>query len=359
MALPSLYDLTLPELTQWVQSHGEPAYRARQIFHALYQGKAASFTFLSRDVPRSGASFEEMTILPKALRQKLSQDFVLTSLAPFKSQTSSDGTVKWLSQLSDGEFLETVLIPAQARQTVCVSTQVGCAYACAFCASGMDGLRRNLTSGEIVQQVLLMGASPLEGSDPIRITNVVFMGMGEPLANYANVLKAVRILNDPEGLRIGARKITISTVGLVPMIERLAREGLQVELSISLHAPNDPLRGELMPVNRKYPLKELIAAAKAYAETTKRLITFEYILIDEVNDGLPQAKELVQLLKGMRAKVNLIPCHPTSGTSWVAPPRARMVAFERFLRGDGVPCTLRRSRGLDIDGACGQLRLRY
>lgn len=345
MALPSLYDSTFPELSQWVQTHGEPAYRARQIFYALYQEKVASF--------------EGLSVLPKALRERLSKDFVLTSLTPVRSQTSSDGTVKWLSQLSDGELLETVLIPAQERQTVCVSTQVGCAYACAFCASGMNGFRRNLTSGEIVQQVLLMGSDPSKGLAPIRITNVVFMGMGEPLANYENVLKAVRILNDPEGLRIGARKITISTVGLVPMIERLAREGLQMELSISLHAPNDTLRGKLMPVNRKYPLKELIAAAKAYAKTTKRLITFEYILIDQVNDGLPQAKELVQLLKGMRPKVNLIPCHPTPGTSWGPPPRARMVAFERFLRAHGIPCTLRRSRGLDIDGACGQLRLRY
>lgn len=191
------------------------------------------------------------------------------------------------------------------------------------------------------------------------VTNVVFMGMGEPLANYENLLKAIRILNSPEGLQIGARKITISTVGLVPMIERLAAEDLQIELSISLHAPNDAVRGTLMPVNRKYPLSELMKAAKAYALATRRLITFEYILIDQVNDSFKEARELARLLKNLKAKVNLIPCHPTPNTPWQRPPMAWMLDFERYLRGQKILCTLRHSRGLDIEGACGQLRLRY
>ncbi len=393
-ALPSLYDLTLPELTAWVEAQGAPAYRARQIFHALYQ----------RDV----ASLEAMTDLPKGFRDAMAQQFVAATVASVERQQSEDGTTKWLSSLADGQFIETVLIPAERRKTVCVSTQVGCAYACAFCASGQAGFRRNLSAGEIVQQVLLVQRGlttraprggeergdfaaragtvsdlgederarerranshaggiepdprphPQAGDPEPRVSNVVFMGMGEPLANYDQLLKAIRILNHPDGLKIGARKITISTVGLVPMIERLAKEGLQIELSISLHAPNDLLRSKLMPVNTKYPLAQLIAACRAYAEATKRLLTFEYILIDHVNDGETEARELAQLLKGLLCKINLIPCHPTPGTTWARPPLQRMVKFEHLLRRAGVLCTLRRSRGLDIDGACGQLRLR-
>jgi len=236
---------------------------------------------------------------------------------------------------------------------VCVSTQVGCAYACAFCASGQAGFRRHLTAGEIVQQILL-----IQRAETCRVSNVVFMGMGEPLANYDQVLRAIRIVNAPEGLRIGARRITISTVGLVPMIARLAGEQIQVELSISLHGPDDATRGRLMPVNRKHPVADLLAACRAYSQATRRLITFEYILIDGVNDSAAAAERLARLVKGFPCKVNLIPCHPTPGAPWARPPMARMVAFERVLRRYGLPCTLRRSRGLDIDGACGQLRLR-
>jgi len=196
-----------------------------------------------------------------------------------------------------------------------------------------------------------------ESMRPERVSHVVFMGMGEPLSNYDNVLRAIRILNAPEGLKIGARRITISTVGLVPMIERLAKEGLQVELSISLHAPNDRLRGQIMPVNRKYPVAQLLSACRAYVKKTKRLITFEYILIDQVNDGPEQAKELAHLLKGLPCKVNLIPCHPIPGIPFQRPPQGRMLAFERALRRAKIACTLRKSRGLEIEGACGQLRL--
>jgi len=356
MSSQLLYDLTLPEWARRLAERGEPAYRARQIFHNLYQ--------------RGISDPERMTDLPQRLRQLLAKEFTALTLVPVQRQEAADGTSKWLSKLQDGQLLETVLIPARSRRTVCVSTQVGCAYACAFCASGMNGLRRNLTTGEIVQQVLL-GSDPSKRGQtpsPFRVTNVVFMGMGEPLANYDNLLKAIRILNAPEGLHLGARKITISTVGLVPMIERLAKEGLQIELSISLHAPNDELRGRLMPVNRKYPLAQLIPAVKAYMKATKRLVTFEYILIDQVNDGLDQAKELAKLLQGMLCKVNLIPCHPVPGlkgtvpegdSPFARPPLPRMLAFERCLLARKIPCTLRRSRGLDIDGACGQLRLHH
>jgi len=343
----SLYDLTFPELAAWIEGQGEPPYRARQIFSALYG--------------HPPTPPEKMTNLPIDFREKLARSFPFLTLMPVETQRSADGTLKILSRVSDGQFLETVMIPSDSRRTVCVSTQVGCAYACTFCASGQLGIKRNLTAGEIVQQVLLAGREDAPEGKPSsshRITNVVFMGMGEPLANYENTLKAVRILNDPEGLKIGARKITISTVGLVPMIERLAKEKLQIELSISLHAPNDTLRSKLIPVNRKYPLGKLIPAAKAYSQATKRVITFEYILIDRVNDSLGQAKELVHLLKGLCSKVNLIPCHPTPGTPWKRPSLDRMMFFERYLRSHEVPCTLRRSRGLDIEGACGQLRLR-
>ena len=372
---PSLYDRTLSELTSWVIAQGEPSYRARQIFQELYH--------------RGTATPKAMALIPKALRDKLAVAFPGKPLLPVETQRSGDGTVKALFRLPDDQLLETVLIPADARQTVCVSTQVGCAYACAFCDSGQAGFERNLAPGEIVQQVLLVqnlaeGATGDTGGEASaaspaakrgrtaersaggrtrslgqRVTNVVFMGMGEPLANYDNLLKAIRVLNAPEGLNIGARKITVSTVGLVPMIERLSKEGLQVELAISLHAPDDELRGKLMPVNAKYPLGQLIPACRAYSEATKRLITFEYILMDHVNDGPEQARELARLLKGLLSKVNLIPCHPTPKTPWKRPELSRMLAFERLLKQKGIRCTLRRSRGLDIEGACGQLRLRH
>jgi len=300
-----------------------------------------------------------------------------------QKQESADGTAKWLWKLHDGQLLETVLIPAcrtgrpacqagrpaaESRRTVCVSTQVGCAYRCAFCASGMKGFLRDLSAGEIVQQVVQVDRS----LKPERVSNIVFMGMGEPLSNYENLIRAIRILNSPDGLKIGARKITISTVGLVPMMERLAKEGLQLELAVSLHAPNDAIRGKLMPVNRRYPMVRLLAACRAYSKATKRLVTFEYILIDGMNDQPEHAEELAKRLKGLFCKVNLIPCHPIHSAAahpelvegerpvpFRRPPQERMLEFEKILRKKGIACTLRQSRGLDIEGACGQLRLRH
>jgi len=338
--IPSLYDLSLKELTDWVIQEGEPSYRARQIFHNLYR--------------RGVADPSQMVQLPADLRNRLSRSFPRAAVLETEVRQSKDGTRKWLFRLSDKQLLETVLIPSGSRNTVCVSTQVGCAYSCAFCASGLLGFRRSLLPGEIVQQVVMANRA-LGGN---RVTNVVFMGMGEPLANYQNLLKAVRILNDKKGLGLGARRITISTVGLIPMVERLARENLQVELSVSLLAPNDELRGNLMPVNRTYPLRPLIAACRGYTKGTKRIVTFEYILIDRINDRLEQAKELADLLRGLKCKVNLIPFHPIPGTPWRRPSSSRMLAFERFLKKSKIPCTLRRSRGLEVEGACGQLRLK-
>jgi len=361
----SVYDLSPSELEGWVTRRGQPKYRAKQILEALYQhGQSDPVSW---------------TTLPKPMRDELAAEFPAPGLFPIQQQTSSDGTVKWLWKLPDGQSVETVMIPAEGRRTVCVSTQVGCAYKCGFCASGMKGFLRDLTAGEIVQQVARVDQtlksvpgtdSPLGTRYRSRVSNIVFMGMGEPLSNYENLIKAIRIINSPDGLKIGARKITISTVGLIPMMERLAKEGLQLELAVSLHAPNDAIRGKLMPVNKRYPIVRLMAACRAFVKATKRLITFEYILIDGVNDQPQHAEELAGRLKGLLCKVNLIPCHPIKqmvpGTGTVPgtdvfrrPPEERMRAFEKKLQEKGIVATLRTSRGLDIEGACGQLRLRH
>ena len=339
--ISSFYGLTFPELSGWLAKKGQPSYRARQVYGMLYQ--------------KGQQDPSGWTVLPKSLREEFAGEFSGQGLSQVQKQVSEDGTSKWLWKLPDGSLVETVMIPVEGRRTVCVSTQVGCAYRCAFCASGMEGFSRDLAAGEIVQQVAEVDLS----LKPDRVSNIVFMGMGEPLSNYDNLMKAIRILNSPEGLKIGARKITISTVGLVPMMERLSKEGLQLELSVSLHAPNDGIRGKLMPVNRKHPMVRLLAACRAYVKATKRLITFEYILIDGLNDQPAHAEELAGRLKGLLAKVNLIPCHPIPGAPWGRPPEERMLAFEKKLKEKGIACTLRQSRGLDIEGACGQLRLRH
>lgn len=340
----SLYDLSPIELKTWLTDQRQPAYRAKQIYEALYQKHQPD--------PLT------WTVLPKELREQLALEFSGPTLEEVQHQVSKDGTVKWLWKLPDGEVLETVMIPAREeapRRTVCVSTQVGCAYKCGFCASGMKGFFRDLNAGEIVQQVVNVDRF----LKPDRVSNIVFMGMGEPLSNYDNLLRAIRTINSQDGLKIGARKITISTVGLIPKMEQLAKEGLQLELAVSLHAPNDGIRGKLMPINKKYPMERLLAACKAFAKATKRLITFEYILIDGLNDQPQHAQELAGRLKSILCKVNLIPCHPIPGTPWGRPPEERLRAFEKILKEKGIAATLRTSRGLDIEGACGQLRLRH
>jgi len=363
--------LTREGLAARFKEWGEPAYRVDQVLNWIYQ--------------RRVTAWDAMTNLPKPLREKLAAEFSFTTLELVRKQGSSDTTQKFLWKLRDGTFIESVLIPANPalygdradRHTLCVSTQVGCAYGCKFCASGLEGWKRNLGAEEIVDQVLAIErwnatqspASEGEGSQASAtnheprttnrlIDNLVIMGMGEPLANYDNLLAALRILNAPWGGGIGARKITISTSGLAPKIRQLADEPFQFRLAISLHGATDDVRAQIMPVNRKFPLKELTAACEYYEERKGRMITLEYILIAGVNDGLDQIKPLAQIAKRLHAKVNLIPYNKVEGLPWVRPTEAAQEAFLAALEAQGVTATLRREKGHDIDAACGQLRLK-
>ena len=319
-----------------------------------------------------------MTNLPKALREKLREAYDFTPIELIRKQGARDTTQKFLWKLRDGSLIESVLIPANPalygdradRHTLCVSTQVGCAYGCKFCASGLEGWKRNLTVDEIVDQVLGIERwhsgqaegreSNVEskGASPRLIDNLVIMGMGEPLANYENLMKALRLLNAPWGGGIGARKITISTSGLAPKIRQLADEPLQFRLAISLHGATDDVRAQIMPVNRKFPLKELTDACVYYEQKKGKMITLEYILIAGVNDGMDQIKPLAQLAKKLHAKVNLIPYNKVEDLPWVRPTEEVQEAFLAALEKQGVIATLRREKGHDIDAACGQLRLK-
>jgi 23S rRNA (adenine2503-C2)-methyltransferase len=335
------------ELASRLAELGEPAYRADQVLQWIYEKQADSFN--------------QMSNLSAALREKLAASFDLIAVHALKTRNATDTTEKFLFQLRDHSLIETVLIPATPgltsssdRHTVCVSTQVGCAFACKFCASGLDGVKRNLTAAEIVDQVLQV--QKLNGE---KVSNIVVMGMGEPLANYDNLLRALRIINAPWGLGIGARKITVSTVGLVPRIKQLADEPMQIRLAVSLHGATDEVREKIMPVNKKYPLKELLAACDYYANTKKRMMTFEYILIDSVNDSLEQAHKLGAIAKRLHAKVNLIPYNPVEGLLWKRPDRDRCKMFQHTLQSHGVTSTLRMEKGTDINAACGQLRLQH
>ena len=328
-------------------AHLDRPYRADQVLQWVYQ--------------KPVDSFDQMTNLPAALRAALAKQFDLNAVKTLHTRQAADTTEKFLFQLADGALIETVLIPSTPgltsqsdRHTVCVSTQVGCAYGCRFCASGLNGWKRNLTAAEIVDQVL-----QLQRLTAQRVSNIVVMGMGEPLANYDNVLRALRILNAPWALGIGARKMTISTVGLAPQIRRLAGEPLQIRLAVSLHGATDEVRNKIMPVNRKHPLKELIEACEYYHLTRGRMLTFEFILIEGVNDSLEQAHKLAALAARLRAKVNLIPYNPVEGLPWRRPDRARCKAFQHVLQQRGVTSTLRTEKGADINAACGQLRLRH
>ncbi len=325
----------------------EPAYRADQILQWVYEKQAESF----------GA----MTNLPAPLRAKLAEGFQLNAVHELRTRRATDTTEKFLFKLHDGALIETVLIPAtpgltstDERQTVCVSTQVGCGFACKFCASGLKGFKRNLSAAEIVDQVCHVQKLTKQ-----RVDNIVVMGMGEPMMNYDNVLRALRILNAPWALGIGARKMTISTAGIVPGIRRLAEEPMQVRLAVSLHGTTDEVRGKIMPINRKFPLKELIAACEHYAKTKGKTLTFEFILIENVNDSLEQAHKLAALARRVHAKVNLIPYNPVEGLSWRRPDRDRCKVFQHVLRQADVSATLRIEKGTDIAAACGQLRLQH
>jgi len=324
-------------MTEW----GEPAYRYRQLVAGATRGLAGDY--------------DEITDLPRALRQRLALAEPLYELAADLDQTSRDGTIKLRFVTRDGFPVEAVAMRHRNRRTVCVSSQSGCPLACTFCATGAMGLGRNLTAGEIAEQVLVMARMLAAGGE--RVSNVVMMGMGEPFLNYDAVLAACRTLNDPDGFGLGARQIAISTAGWVPGIRRLAAEPLQVKLALSLHAPDDRLRGELMPVNRRYPLSELMAACADYRDRTRRRIFVEYLLLDGVNDGDDQAAGLAALLGGDGFHVNLIAYNPTGGDLRASPPE-RVAAFARVLAARGVRASYRRSHGQDIDAACGQLAVR-
>jgi 23S rRNA (adenine2503-C2)-methyltransferase len=338
-----LYDLTLDQLTALVEGWGEPAFRARQIWGWLY-GKLVTDP-------------AEMSNLPLSLRGSLSEVGEIGRLATVARQLSSDGnTEKRLFQLSDGETIETVLMGYERRNTLCISSQVGCAMGCLFCATGQMGFSRNLTAGEIIAQVLTFERELRHRE--ARLTNVVFMGMGEPLNNYEAVVEAVRRLIDPTGLNFGARRITVSTIGLPPQIRRLAAEGLQVGLAISLHGATDRERRRLVPAARRWSLAEVLDSAQEYVERTGRRVTFEWALIQGENDSPEQAHALGSLISGMLCHVNLIPLNPTEAYPGESSEPSRVRQFQEILAGHGVGTTVRLRRGVDIQAGCGQLRRR-
>ncbi|MBX6332946.1 MAG: 23S rRNA (adenine(2503)-C(2))-methyltransferase RlmN [Gemmatimonadaceae bacterium] len=322
-------------LRELATSRGEPAYRAAQVVRRLWKNPAPGFA--------------EMTELPAVLRVSLAEHFTIPRLELVTRQQSVDGTQKFLFRLPDGQAIETVMIPDGSRATLCISSQAGCALQCAFCATGRMGFQRNLATWEIAAQVREMRLL----DPPVPVTNVVFMGMGEPLMNWKAVDPALTILNSPDGLGIGARHITVSTVGVLPGIVALGERPEQFRLAISIHAPSDALRQELMPINTKYPLAAVIDAAKQF----DRRVTFEYVMLGRVNDATEHAIQLARLAKECRAFVNLIPLHEGGGTTFRATPPARIATFARELRAHGVEVAVRKSRGTDISAACGQLRV--
>lgn len=350
--MQDIKELTLEEVENLLTAWKQEGFHAQQIFSWIYK--------------RGALDFDKMSDLPLGLRKRLKENFYLLNLKLIKKLKSQDDTEKFLFELKDKNLIEAVTIPTEKRITGCISTQVGCKFACRFCASGLLGFKRNLTSGEMIDEVLYLK----NNSSGRRLTHLVFMGIGEPLDNYDNVIKAIRIINSRFALNIGARRITISTCGIIPGIKKLQNEGLQVELSISLHAADDKIRSQLLPINKKYPLGDLIQACKEYINRTKRQITFEYVLIKDINSDLPNAQNLSKILKTLRlCKVNLIPVNPVNPTparrGWVKelniepPNKLEILLFRDYLLKSGINVTLRRPRGQDIEAGCGQLRLRY
>jgi len=332
-----LKDLTLPEMEQFFTGLGEPKFRAGQVCRWIFQ--------------RGAEKFDEMTDLSLALRQKLAGLAYIAGLRILQKQVAKDGTAKYLFALADGETVESVLLRHDYGNSVCVSSQVGCRMGCRFCASAIGGLVRNLTAGEIYSQV-----QTIQEDTGQRVSSVVIMGSGEPLDNLPAVEKFMALITAPYGLNIGARHITLSTCGLAPAIRELAARKLPITLSVSLHAPNDELRDRIMPVNKKYPLKELMAACREYISITKRRVTFEYALIRGFNDSRELAGELGRLLQGMLCHVNLIPVNPVKEREYQKPDPARVREFQQEMEKLRVPVTVRREMGADIDAACGQLR---
>jgi len=335
-----IYDLDFASMEEWVKTQEEPAYRASQIWEGLYK--------------HCSPAFSEITNIPQALREKLENEFLFSGLLPLTEIMSENGdTHKTLFELHDGSKIETVLMRYQNRLTVCLSTQSGCAMGCTFCATGQMGFSRNLTSGEITSQVLFYERKLRDQSETL--TNVVLMGMGEPFNNYDSCLHALNILNDPKGFGMGARRFTISTVGIIPKIRQFADENLQYNLAVSLHAADDELRSSLVPINRIYQLTNLIEACKYYVNTTHRRITFEYALIEGVNDSIQHARALVHLLRGILCHVNVISLNPTHGYEYNGSKEIQINAFLEILTEKKISNTLRSRRGIDIQAGCGQL----
>jgi 23S rRNA (adenine2503-C2)-methyltransferase len=346
----TLLDLTYDQLSDLLAGWGEPRYRAKQVWEWLYRKFADDAA--------------QMTNLPGPLRERLGSEMRVDPLTVRYAQTSTDRqTYKWLYALPDGHAIETVLMLYDERRTVCISSQAGCAMGCTFCATGLGGLSRNLQPGEIAAQVLgaarwLASPPPESGLVSSTLTNIVVMGMGEPLANYERVWQALRTITDPEGFSLGARHITLSTVGLVPGIRRMADEPLQINLAVSLHAPNDELRSQLVPIDRRYPVSEVMVAVRDYAARTHRRVTFEYALMKGINDTPTLAREMAGLLRGLLCHVNLIPLNPVAGSPYQPSTPERAAEFQAILEQGGIPTTMRLRRGIDIDAGCGQLRQR-
>ena len=331
---------TLAELTEYFASLGEPKFRAKQVYTWLHKGVR---------------SYEEMTNLPAALRQKLAAEmpFIVPRVVR-KQESARDGTIKYLWQLSDGNCVETVLMRYHYGNTVCISTEVGCRMGCAFCASTIGGLVRRLEPFEMLDEVLFT-----QVDSGLPISHIVLMGIGEPLDNFDNVMRFLELVNSPEGMNISLRHVSLSTCGLVPKIDELAKRRLQLTLSVSLHAPNDAIRDTIMPVNKAYPSQELIAACRRYYQATSRRISFEYAMIQGVNDSVENAKELLRRLKGLPAHFNLIPLNHVEESPLKPSTRAAVAAFQKTLEDGGVTATVRRTLGGDIDASCGQLRRKY
>jgi 23S rRNA (adenine2503-C2)-methyltransferase len=341
----NLKNLSYAALQAQLAVWGEPKFRALQLWRWLYVHLATEF--------------DQMTNLPQSLRERLAQVYRLDTLTPVDEQRSADGfTQKLLFELHDGAQIESVGMAYDQRWTVCVSSQVGCGVGCSFCATGQGGFERQLEVGEIVEQALYFARRLRDASEPRSVSNIVLMGMGEPLLNYDRVWQAIETWNDHRGFDLGARRITLSTAGVVPGIVRLAGERLQVGLAVSLHAADDELRDQLVPLNKRYPLADLLNACHAYVDQTRRRITIEYCLIEDVNDTIQQAQQLGRVLRGLDCHVNLIPLNPAPSVDYRASPRQRVYAFQHVLAELGIPVTVRLRRGIDIQAGCGQLRQR-
>ena len=336
----AILDLTVAELTDWLRAEGQPGFRTKQIRKWLIQ--------------RRINSFEKMSDLPQKLRAPLEEDFRFSSCETVRHQVASDETEKLLLRLHDGELVECVLMRDPGRRTVCISTQVGCAMGCVFCASGLLGVKRNLTAAEIFEQVMVLNRLM---QDDEQITNVVVMGIGEPLANYQPLMDALELLSTEEGFGLGARRITVSTVGLPERIREFAKSGRQFNLAVSLHAPNDDLRTQIVPVNRNIGIEEILDAADYYFFHTGRRISYEYVLLSGINDQPEHASQLARLLRGRNAHVNLIPMNGVSELVMTAPGEPDTQRFCETLEQAGIAATIRKRKGADIDAACGQLRL--